>query len=130
MNDNDKFHYTYSAPTEEERKEIKRLRSQYLPAPQEGALTRLKRLDKKARTIPTAISLTLGVVGTLIFGLGLSLILEFAQLLFGTLISVVGLVPLLVAYPVYNAVKAKCKKKYGEEILSLSETLLNESNAN
>ena len=70
MNDNDKFHYTYSAPTEEERKEIKRLRSQYLPAPQEGALARLKQLDKKARTIPTAILLTLGVVGTLIFGLG------------------------------------------------------------
>ena len=32
MNDSDKFSYTYSAPTEEERREIEDIRSAYAPA--------------------------------------------------------------------------------------------------
>jgi hypothetical protein len=39
---------------------------------------------------------------------------------------VLGSLPMVVAYPVYKGVLKKYKNRYGEEILKLSEELLNE----
>ena len=47
------FNYTYSAPTEEERKEIDSIRRKYAPQEQtETKLQRLRRLDKLVRQPP------------------------------------------------------------------------------
>ena len=123
---NEQFNYTYAAPTDKERREIQAVREQYLPQPEHGedAFTRLKRLDKKVQNTPLAFSLTLGIVGTLIFGLGLSLILEFNMRLLGVVIAIVGLIPLALAYPVHNFILKKYKTKYRAEILELSAKLL------
>ena len=72
-------------------------------------------------------ALTLGIIGTLIFGLGLALILEWNNLPLGTALSALGLVPILLAYPLYRAVLKRQKEKYAEEILQLSENLLKNS---
>ena len=59
---NNKFSYTYSAPTEEEREEINIIRRQYLPqSDTEAKLSRLRRLDSRVNGIPQAISLCIGV---------------------------------------------------------------------
>lgn len=125
----DKFNFKYTAPTEEERKEIDSIRRQYAPKEQEETkLERVRRLDALVKSVPTICALVLGVLGTLIFGLGLTMILEWSIMLWGIVLMVLGSVPISVSYPVYKKVLKKYKNRYGEEILRLSEELLNEEN--
>lgn len=124
---NDNFKYTYSAPTEEERREIESIKNQYMPKQQkEATLEKLKKLDAKVKNIPVCIALVLGIVGTLIFGLGLTLILEWNLVVWGVVVAVVGCVPSGLAYPIYNKTYNKLKQKYGAEIIKLSDDLLNQ----
>lgn len=123
------FNYKYTAPTEEERKEIDSIRRQYAPQEQtETKIERLRRLDALVKNTATIWSLVLGVLGTLVFGLGLTMILEWNILLWGIVIMAVGSIPVAIAYPVYKGLLKKYKNRYGEEILRLSEELLNEKN--
>ncbi len=123
------FEYTYTAPTQQERKQIENIRKSYLPET-ESDLARLQRLDKKVHSIPAAVALTLGIVGTLIFGTGLALILEFGKTLWGIIVGAIGVVPLVLAHFVHSFILKKLKQKYGAEILSLSEKLLHEQEEN
>ena len=122
------FNFRYTAPTEEERKEIDSIRRQYSPQEQtETKLERLRRLDSLVKNTAIIWSLVLGVFGCLIFGLGLTMVLEWSILLWGIVLMVIGSVPMALAYPVYKSVLNKGKAKYGDEILRLSEELLNEN---
>ncbi|MBQ8725487.1 MAG: dihydropteridine reductase [Clostridia bacterium] len=124
----DQFNFKYSAPTEAERKEIDSIRRQYAPSNQsETKIERLRRLDSLVKNSAIIWALCLGIIGTLIFGLGLTMILEWNIWLWGILLGTVGSIPMLIAYPVYKWVLDKNKKRYGEEILKLSEELLNET---
>lgn len=125
------FNFKYTALSQEERKEIDSIRRQYCPSEQkESKLDRLRRLDARVKNSATIISLILGVLGLLTFGLGLTTILEWNNLLLGIVIMLVGSVPIALAYPVYLKILNKNKKRYGQEILSLSEELLNQSQDN
>ena len=122
------FNFKYTAPTEEERKEIDSIRRQYLPQEQtESKIDKLRRLDGLVKNIPTIWSLCLGIIGILIFGFGLTMILEWSIWEWGIVLMVVGSVPMAIAYPVYKVLLKKYKNLYSEEILRLSEELLNES---
>ena len=122
------FNFRYTAPTEEERKEIDSIRRQYAPQEKtETKLERLRRLDALVKNTAIIWSLCLGVVGTLIFGLGLTMILEWNIPLWGILLMVAGSVPIAIAHPVYKSILKKYKSRYSEEILRLSEELLNSS---
>ena len=125
---NNQFNFKYTAPSQEERKEIDSIRRQY--APQEKTETKLeilRRLDGLVKNTAIIWSLVLGVVGTLVLGLGLTMILEWSIWLWGIVLMVIGSVPMAIAYPVYKSTLNKGKAKYGDEILRLSEELLNES---
>ncbi|MBQ7408309.1 MAG: hypothetical protein IJW13_03450 [Clostridia bacterium] len=125
---NNQFNFKYTAPTEEERKEIDSIRRQYSPQEQsESKLERLRRLDAIVKNTSTIWSLVLGVVGTLIFGLGLTMILQWSIWFWGIVLMIIGSVPIAIAYPTYKYVLKKYKNRYGEEILRLSEELLNEN---
>lgn len=123
----EQFNFKYVAPTEEERKEIASIRKQYCKKEEtESKLDRLRRLDATVKNTPVIISLILGVLGTLIFGLGLTCVLEWNLVVLGLILGAVGVIPMAIAYPVYSAVLKANKRKYGEEILKLSEELLHE----
>lgn len=121
-----KFEFSYSAPTDAERREIENIRAQYEEnsSRREGKLERLRKLDSLVKNSAMAVGITLGVIGVLIFGVGMTMVLEWNLVLWGVLVGVVGVVPMAVAYPAYNAVLKKNKKKYGEEILRLAEELM------
>ena len=122
------FNFKYTAPTEEERKEIDSIRRQYAPREQsETKIECLRRLDALVKNTATIWSLCLGIFGCLIFGLGLTMILEWDIFVWGVLLMLVGSIPMAIAYPVYKGVLKKYKNRYGEEILKLSEELLNEN---
>ena len=125
---NNQFNFKYTAPSQEERKEIDSIRRQYLPQEHvESKMDRLRRLDALVKNTAIIWSLCLGVVGTLVLGLGLTMILEWSIWLWGIVLMVIGSIPMAIAYPVYKLAINKGKAKYGEEILRLSEELLNES---
>lgn len=127
-NKNNKFKYTYSAPTKSEREQIEDIRKNYLPkSDKEAKMERLKKLDEKVKNIPTIYGLCIGIVGLLIFGLGITMILEWKIVVWGIIISIIGLIPMCLAYPIFSRIKNKLTDKYKKEILDLSEELLNEN---
>ncbi|MBO7187756.1 MAG: hypothetical protein J6V68_05110 [Clostridia bacterium] len=122
------FNFRYTAPTEEERKEIDSIRRQYLPPKQsESKLERVRRLDAIVKNTAIIWALVLGVLGCLIFGLGLTMILEWNFLFLGIVLMVVGSGPMVIAYPTYLKVLKKYRERYGEEIIRLSEEILNDN---
>ena len=69
--------------------------------------------------------LTLGVIGTLLFGTGLTFFLEWTHLWYlGIPFALAGLVIVILTYPIYLKVLKKYKAKYGEEIIRISNELL------
>ena len=126
----DKFSYTYTAPTAEERREIEDIRKKYLPPENAyGTLERLRALDKKAKTPALVAGVTLGVVGALILGLGMSMALEWNMIAWGAVVGVAGIALAAIAYPAWKFLFGRGKKKYGKEILDLSEQLLGKRDA-
>lgn len=121
-NKNERFEYTYSAKQQEE---IEQIRRKYMPK-EEDRLEELKRLDEKVSRPGTIVGIALGVVGTLIFGIGMSMILVWtdAMLVTGVLIGIVGFLMLAVAYPVYRKITARQREKMAPQILALTEQLI------
>ena len=121
------FEYTYKAPSEEEKREIASIRRQYeATLPSEEKLSKLRRINAFVNNFANAVYLVFGVVGLLVFGLGMSMILEWEIIVFGIIVSLVGLIPITLAYPIYNIALKYNRKKYKNEILRLSDELLNE----
>lgn len=125
-----KFEYTYTAPTDKEKMQIESIRKQYLPNGELSKFEKLKKLDAKVKNSATCVALIFGVIGCLIFGTGLSFVLEFDLLFWGIALSLVGGIFMALAYPFYNLSLKGGKKKYGAEILNLSQQLLDEQTEN
>ena len=125
------FNFKYTALSQEERREIDSIRRRYVPEEKtETKMERIRRLDSLVKNTAMIWSLCLGIVGTLIFGLGLTMILEWSIFLWGIALMAIGSVSMAVAYPVYKEVLKKYKKRYGAEIVKLSEEILNENDEN
>ncbi len=122
-----KFRYVYRAPTVEERKEIDSIRKQYAEGEEVSKIDRLRSLHARVKRSATAVALTVGIVGCLTFGLGLATVLEWGKTAAGVLVAAVGCLPMGAAYPLYKRTLGRNKKKYGKEILRLSEELLAEN---
>ena len=123
----DTFHYTYSA---QQQAEVDMIRAKYLP-PQEDKLETLRRLDNSVHKKPMALSLSLGVVGMLLLGPGMSLIMtDLAAVLgifryvLGLVLGINGLVAAILAWPVYEYVLKRERQRLAPEILRLSEELM------
>lgn len=124
------FKYTYSA---KEQDEIKKIRQKYQPQEQDG-MTTLRKLDAKASEKATIMSLVLGIVGALILGSGMSVIMTdigtvlgvtgLAGIITGIILGLVGMVLVVLAYPVYSKVLKKEREKVAPEILRLTEELM------
>lgn len=129
MNDSDKFSYTYSAPTEEERREIEDIRSAYAPAAKsEDKLAKIRTLNERATRPARIAALTLGIGGILLFGLGMSMTLAWELIAGGIVVAVIGMLATIVANPVRRVLLKLGKQKYGAEILRLTDELLGEKN--
>lgn len=121
----DKFNYTYTAPTESERREIEEIRRQYASdGHTDDKLKRLRRLDKLVNFPPRIAAALTVVAGLLIFGAGMALCLEWALYGWGIAVSVIGAVALGASYPLYKFVLKRNKKRFGQEIIELSDELL------
>lgn len=130
MENKEGFSYTYSAA---QQKEIENIRKKYLP----GEADKMEQL-RTLHQIPTrkaqALSIAIGVIGALIMGTGMSLAMTdlgaalglFGEIpmLVGILIGLGGMALVALAYPVYNRVLKKERRRIAPEILRLTEELL------
>lgn len=131
MENKENFSYTYSA---QEQAEIKRIREKYAPPVEaEDKMETLRRLDRKVTSKATTAALTVGIIGTLIMGTGMSLIMTELGALFGSFflaiavglaMGIVGIFLVCLAYPIYNRTLQKGREKAAPEILRLTDELM------
>ena len=123
------FTYSYSAPTPEQKRQAKTILSQYeVTSTQPNAVERLKRLDRKARLYPQIFAYIFGAIATLIFGLGLTVFLEWSAYIspvWGVVLCAVGAILCIVNYPIYSLILKRNKAKYSEQIKTLANEILN-----
>lgn len=122
--ENNTFSYNYSA---KRNREVEKIREKYV-AHSESKLERLKRLDLRVRTAGIIEALCLGVVGALIFGVGLCFFLEvFVGMPWLTaLLMIGGVVIMIPAYPTYRSIARRKRAKLTPEILRLSDEIMKE----
>ncbi|MBQ7943373.1 MAG: hypothetical protein IJ326_04840 [Lachnospiraceae bacterium] len=115
------FEYTYSA---KQQKEIEAIRKKYLPK-EEDKMEMIRRLDRSTERPGVIISLVVGIVGSLILGIGMCCTMVWTDMLFipGIIIGLIGMAILSVAYPLYKSITKKQREKVAEKILALSEEL-------
>ena len=122
------FNYTYSAKQQEE---IKAIRKKY-EAPEENKMEQLRRLDASATQKATTRSMTVGIIGALIMGLGMSITMtdigavfgSFLSMVVGIVIGIVGIVLVCLAYPTYHRTLKAERERIAPEILHLSDELM------
>jgi len=122
MENKEGFCYTYSAA---QRQEIENIRKKYL-APQEDKMEHLRRLDASVTKKSTVVSLILGILSSLVMGIGMSCCLVWAGSLFvpGIIIGLVGIGGVVLAYPVYTHITVKERQRLAPEILRLTDELM------
>ena len=125
--ENNFFEYTYCA---ERQQEIEAIRKKYLPK-EEDKMEQLRRLHSIPTQKAQAASIAVGVLGALILGTGMSLCmtelgaaLEHFAMVIGVLAGLIGLIMVALAYPLFNYVLKKERKRIAPEILRLSDELL------
>ena len=106
-----------------EQEEIRRIREKYQPR-ETSKLERLRELDRSVTRKGTAAALTLGVLGLLILGTGMSLCLVWAMYLPGIPLGLAGMALAGMAYPVCQRITRRERERLAPEILRLTEELL------
>lgn len=124
--ENKSFTYTYSAARN---KEVESIRKKYMPY-EESKPEKLKRLDNRVRLAGTVEGLCPGIVGALVFGIGICFFLEvFTGAAWLTAcLMICGVFFMISAYPIYRHVARKTRAQLIPEILRLSEEILNSKN--
>lgn len=115
------FEYTYSA---KQQKEIENIRNKYLPK-KEDKMETLRKLDKSAELPGMILSMTIGIIGTLMLGIGMCCTMVWSSSVFvlGIIVGILGIVILSGAYPVYKKITQKQREKIADQILALSAEL-------
>ena len=106
-----------------EQEEIRRIREKYQPR-ETSKLERLRELDRSVTRKGTAAALTLGVLGLLILGTGMSLCLVWAMYLPGIPLGLAGMALAGMADPVCQRITRRERERLAPEILRLTEELL------
>lgn len=124
------FQYTYSA---KQQSEVESIRKKYL-LQEENKMDQLRRLDRSVYQKAQAWALSLGIIGALILGAGMSLFMSElgamlglqsnGAMLLGILAGLIGMVLVALAYPVYNRVLKKQRQRIAPQILRLTEELM------
>ena len=125
--ENHSFEYTYSP---QRQREIEEIRKAYLPK-EEDKMTELRRLNAIPTQKAQTLSLTVGIIGLLILGTGMSLCmtelgaaLGSLAMVLGILVGLAGLAMVAVSYPLYRRTLEQERAKIAPEIIRLTDELL------
>ncbi len=119
------FTYTYSA---KEQEEIKNIRDKYAPpTKEETSMEQLRRLDASATKGATIVSLIVGILGSLILGIGMCCVMApgWEQYFIpGIAVGIVGIIGVIAAWPIYTHMVKRKRAKLAPEIMRLSDELM------
>ena len=109
-----------------------KIRTQYMEK-QSTELDALRELDTKVKRPANVFAYVFGSISAIIMGAGMSLVMTdigatigiASALVPGIAIGVAGMIMAFVNYPMYKSILGSRKKKYGAEILKLSEKIMN-----
>lgn len=126
MHTQETFKMTYSA---QQQAEVQAIRQKYLPR-EMSKLERLRRLDASVQKKAAKVSILAGTLGTLLFGVGMSLCLSELGNVFGAAgfpvgigTGLVGLALLAWAYPLHQRTLRKERARIAPEVLRLTDEL-------
>lgn len=126
-NKNESFNYTYSA---NEQAELQRIRQKYVPK-ELNKMEQLRKLDQSVTQKGIITALTLGIIGAIIMGIGMSLCMtDIGEIIgidytmpVGVLIGIIGIAVIIAVYPVYCHIIKKERAKIAPEIIRLTDEL-------
>ena len=109
-----------------------KIRAQYMEK-EATELDELRALDAMEKDPAIIFAYIFGIIAAIIMGAGMSLVMTDIgsilgmtyTLLPGIMLGLAGMAMALVNYPVYQAILNARKKKYADEILKLSEKIMN-----
>ena len=109
-----------------------RIRTQYMEK-ESTELDELRELDAKVKRPANIFAYVFGSISAVVMGAGMSLVMTDIGVTLGIanamvpgiIIGVVGMVMALVNYPIYKGILGSRKRKYGAEILKISDKIMN-----
>lgn len=119
-NTKETFNYTYST---KEQKELEAIKNKYTTKEEKkpSNYDKIKKLDKKPTKVATTCALIIGISSSLFLGGGMSLVMILGDMFLGILVGMIGLVGMLLSYPLYKLVYKVIKNEVKDEILELCE---------
>ena len=110
---------------------VQKIRTQYTEK-EHTALDELKTLDKKVKRPANIFAYVFGSVSAIILGAGMSLVMtdmgtkqgQADPMIPGVVIGVAGLLLAVANYPIYKGILGSRRKKYAEQIIALSDKIM------
>ena len=112
---------------------VQKIRTQYTQK-ESNELDVLKALDNKVKRPANAFAYLFGSIGAIIMGAGMSLVMTdigatvgiAEPMVPGIVIGVVGMLLVIINYPIYKGILGGRRKKYAQKIIALSDKLMSE----
>ena len=110
---------------------VQKIRTQYTEK-ESTELDALRALDAKVKRPANVFAYVFGSISAIIMGAGMSLVMTDIgsmvginePMIPGIVIGVVGMIMAIINYPVYKRILGSRKEKYTEQILALSDRLI------
>ena len=111
---------------------VQKIRTQYTEK-EHTQLDALKELDRKVKRPANVFAYVFGSISAIVMGSGMSLVMTDigtklgmeSTMVPGVVIGVVGLVAVIANYPIYKKILGGRRKKYANQIIALSDELMN-----
>ena len=111
---------------------VQKIRTQYTEKEYTG-LDALKALDGKVKRPVNVFAYLFGSISALVMGAGMSLVMTDIgetvgiadPMLPGIVIGIAGMLMAIINYPVYKRILSTFRKKYADQIIALSDKIMN-----
>jgi len=100
---------------------------------EDSKVVRLKKLDRKVKTPANILAYTLGIISSLILGVGMCLAMKvigdgsLESYIIGIVVGLIGILGVIINYPIYNMILNKRKNKYASDIIELAKDIEKEN---
>lgn len=110
---------------------VQKIRTQYTEK-EHTQLDELKALDSMVRRPAVIFAYVFGVLGAMIMGVGMSLVMTelgeplglSSSLPVGVVVGVIGLLMVLVNYPIYKHILSSRRRQYADRIIAVSDKIM------
>lgn len=115
----ERYSYSYSA---EKNGELEKIVDKYREkTPSQTTAEKIRKLDAAVEKKAAVKSVSTGVCGTLLLGIGMCLTMVFTKFFAaGIIAGIIGIAVIICAYPVYRKTVQKARKQIAPQILELS----------